>query len=91
MAAGFKLGFLVGSKWKYKGDEFRGIRNDTDGTIKFREAGIPHMERLRYGVTARGGYGPFNLHFYYGFSKLFKTGEGPDMQPMTFGISINGL
>lgn len=91
LAAGFKIGFLLASKWKYKGDEFRGIRNDTDGTIKFKEFGIPNMDRLRYGVTARGGFGPFNLHFYYSLSKLFQSGKGPDLQPLVFGISINGL
>lgn len=91
LAAGFKIGFMLGNKWKYKGQEFRGIRNDTNDNIKFKEHGIPNMERLRYGVTARGGYGPFNLHFYYGLSKLFEDGKGPDLQPIVFGISINGL
>ena len=88
---GFKFGFVVGSKWKYKGPEYRDIRNDTDGTIKFKEHGIPNLERFRYGATARGGYGPFNLHFYYSLSKIFKDGKSVDMQPITFGISINGL
>lgn len=91
LAVGFKFGFLVGSKWKYKGEEFRDIRNDTDGNIKFKEHGIPNLERFRYGVTARGGYGPFNLHFYYSLSKLFEAGNGADIQPITFGISINGM
>jgi len=91
LAAGFKIGFLLHSKWKYKGEEFRGIRNDSEGNIKFKEFGIPNMDRLRYGVTARGGYGPFNLHIYYSLSKLFNQGAGPDLQPIVFGISINGL
>jgi hypothetical protein len=91
LAAGFKFGFLVGSKWKYKGNEFRGIRNDTESTIKFKEHGIPNLERFRYGATARGGFGPFNLHFYYSLSNLFEDGKSVDMQPITFGLSINGL
>lgn len=91
LSAGFKFGFLVGSKWKYKGEEYRGIRNDTEGTIKFKERGIPNLERFRYGVTARGGFGPFNLHFYYALSELFQDGKSVEMQPITFGLSINGL
>lgn len=91
MGVGFKIGLMVRSKWKYRGEEFRGIRNDTGDNIKFKEFGIPNMERLRYGVTARGGYGPFNLHVYYSLSKLFSEENGIRMQPIVVGISINGL
>lgn len=91
-AAGFKFGFLVASKWKYKGQEYRDIRMDTDGDIKFKEFDVPNLERFRYGVTARGGYGPFNLHFYYGLNNLFQDGKSNiEVSPITFGISINGL
>ena len=91
MAVGFKIGFNVASKWKYVGDEFRGVRQDTDVTVKFKEHRIPNIERFRYGVTARGGFGPFNLHFYYSLSEIFEADKGPSIQPITFGISINGL
>jgi len=91
LAAGFKIGFLISSRWKYKGPDYRGIRMDTAENIKFKERGIPNMERFRYGVTARGGYGPFNLHFYYSLSDLFESGKSVQMSPITFGISINGL
>lgn len=91
LAVGFKFGFLVRSKWKYKGPDYRDIRMDTDENIKFKEFGIPNLERFRYGVTARGGYGPFNLHFYYSLSDIFEAGKGPEITPITFGISINGL
>ncbi|MCP4124443.1 MAG: PorT family protein [Bacteroidetes bacterium] len=90
LAAGFKIGFMLGSRWKYKGNDYRGIRQDTDETIQFKEKGLPDTERLRYGVTARGGYGPFNLHFYYSLSDLFNS-NSVQMSPITFGLSINGL
>lgn len=91
LAVGFKFGFKVASKWKYKGEDFRDIRPDNTGTIKFKEYNIPNMERYRYGVTARGGFGPFNLHFYYALSEIFKKDMSVDLQPLSFGISINGL
>ena len=91
LAAGFKIGFLIHSGWRYKGEEYRDIRNDTNGNIKFKEHGVPNLEKIRYGATLRGGYGPFNLHIYYSLSKLFSDGQGIDLQPITFGISINGL
>lgn len=89
LAAGFKIGFLVHSKWKYKGDDFR--VNPQVGQVKFKEFGVPNLEKLRYGVTARGGYGPFNLQIYYSLSNLFQDGQSIELQPITFGISINGL
>ena len=91
IATGFKFGFLIGSKWKYKGTDYRDIRQADAGTIKFKEVGIPNLERFRYGATLRGGFGPFNLHIYYSLSNLFEDGKSVDMQPITFGLSINGL
>ncbi|MEZ5010056.1 MAG: porin family protein [Chitinophagales bacterium] len=94
LAAGFKIGFLIHSKWKYKGEDFRvnpQAAQPQDGQVKLKEFGVPNLEKLRYGVTARGGYGPFNLHMYYSLSSLFQDGKGIELQPITFGISINGL
>lgn len=92
LAAGFKIGFLIRSKWKYKGEEYRAGYQMIEGeSVKFKEFGVPNLETIRYGVTGRGGFGPFNLHFYYSLSSLFTEGKSIDLQPITFGISINGL
>jgi hypothetical protein len=39
----------------------------------------------------RGGYGPVSLFGYYSIGSAFTAGKGPKMNPIVFGISINGL
>jgi hypothetical protein len=87
LATGFKLGFLLQNKWKYKGPELNG----SGETVKFKEFNIKYLQKLRYGVSIRGGYGMFNLFAFYNISSLFKQDAGPQLHPITFGIAINGL
>jgi hypothetical protein len=87
LAAGFKFGFLVGSKWKYKGESLDNSGED----VKFKDVKVANMNKLRYGVYLRGGYGMFNLFCYYSLSNTFVANKGPKMNPIVFGLSINGL
>ena len=83
LAAGFKAGIKIQDKWKYKGDDF-GMGE------KFKKYNIDNLNKFRYGVMVRGGYGPLNLYAYYSLSDLFND-KGPKMTPLSIGISINGL
>lgn len=87
LAVGFKLGFLVGSKWKYKGEEL----NNSNLNVKIKDIGVANMSKFRYGPTIRGGYGPLSLFCYYSIGSAFNAGKGPQMNPIVFGLSINGL
>jgi hypothetical protein len=88
IAVGFKFGFLVGSKWKYKGEDPNKGTNGESVTIK--DIGVANMSKFRYGPTIRGGYGPVSIFAYYSVGSAFTT-KGPKMNPIVFGISINGL
>jgi len=87
LAVGFKVGFLVGSKWKYKGEEL----NNSNINVKIKDVGVGNMSKFRYGPMIRGGYGPASLFCYYSVGSAFTTGKGPKFNPIVFGISINGL
>ncbi len=87
LALGFKLGFLLGSKWKYVGEDL----DNSGENVKFKDLKVANMAKLRYGVYIRGGYSLANLFFYYSLSETFNKGKGPTMHPLVFGISINGL
>lgn len=87
VAAGFKVGFLLGSKWKYKGEDL----NSMDGSVKFKEFSVDNINRIRYGTYLRFGYGLINVFANYSISSLFEEGKGPQMHPITFGIAITGL
>jgi hypothetical protein len=46
---------------------------------------------LRYGATARVGYGNFQLYGTYYKTPLFQTGKGPggyDLYPFEIGIAL---
>ncbi len=83
LAAGFKAGLMIQNKWKYKGEDF-GMGE------KFKTYDIENVNKFRYGVMLRGGYGIWNAFAYYSLSDVFND-KGPRMTPLSFGISINGL
>ena len=89
-AVGIRPGLLVKSHIKYKGDGFR-TQDNPDETVKFKEFKIKNLERFRYGVSARFGYGAFNVFGTYYISDLFKDGLGPDVNPFLIGIAITGI
>jgi len=79
---GFKIGWVISSKTKYKGD--------IDGVLhKTKDIGIDQMENFVYGATLRIGYKVVNLFCNYQISKVFQTGKGPDkLYPISVGLTI---
>ena len=47
-----------------------------------------HVNPLRYGLTARVGYGNFKIFADYNLSSLFVKDEGPELYPFTVGICV---
>ena len=86
---GIKAGLLLGSHTKYVGEgrSFGAFQEE----VKVKEHNVPELSKFRYGLTARIGYGPFNLQAFYGLSGLFNEGLGPAMKPISIGLSFNGL
>lgn len=87
LAAGIKAGMMIQNKWKYKGED---PYVEDGGSIKFKKYEIENINKFRYGVMMRGGYGMWNVFAYYSLSDVFND-KGPSMTPLSFGISINGL
>jgi hypothetical protein len=89
IALGFKAGYLIQSHTKYKGDD---LATPIDDKIKVKTFNIDNMSPWRYGVTARIGYGMFNLYGFYSLQGLFnepKVSKGqPNPQGLTIGIAI---
>jgi len=79
---GFKIGWVISSKTKYKGD-IDGVEHKT------KDLGINQMEDFVYGATLRVGYKVVNLFCNYQISKVFQTGKGPDkLYPISVGLTI---
>jgi hypothetical protein len=85
IAFGFKFGFLIMGHSKYKGDDYQ---DGTTNLVIYKKKKIPYLEKNRYGFTARIGYKWLNLWGYYQLSTLFQNNKGPEMYPISVGITI---
>lgn len=58
---------------------------------KVKSGGDFNLNMLRYGATARVGYGNFQLYGTYYMTPLFRTGKGPagiDLYPFEIGMAL---
>ncbi|MEA3505383.1 MAG: outer membrane beta-barrel protein [Bacteroidota bacterium] len=85
-AIGFKLGYLINSLSKYKGDNYS---DDSSSDITIKKKGIDGINNLRYGPTLRIGYKWIDISAYYSLTTLFEENKGPEMTPISIGISIS--
>jgi hypothetical protein len=77
IALGFKIGVLLQSHIKYE---------DDDGKEKLFN--INNLNKYRYGVDTRIGYGIWGLNAYYSLISLFNEDKAPNVVPVSFGLSI---
>jgi hypothetical protein len=83
LVPGFKVGYLIDSKQKYKGDRY-----DEEIMVKEKTNTIRQLEDWSYGFTLRIGYKVASIYGYYQISDIFQNGKGPEMSPISIGITI---
>jgi hypothetical protein len=93
VTAGFKLGYVVHSKEKYVGPNYLydkdGQQSNLDQTLSMKTEDLFGINRLRYSVYGRIGYGRFALNFQYGLQPFFESGKGADnVIPIQAGFSF---
>jgi hypothetical protein len=82
VAVGAKFGFLIDGKTKYKG-------NREDGELVIiKQKSVENLQRFRFGPTLRIGYDWFNVFVYYQVTKVFEPGRGPDIYPLSVGLTL---
>ena len=81
---GLKVGVLLDAHTKYKGND---LATGSD-KVNVKDRLVPELEKYRCGITARIGVGKFYFFGCYSLTTLFKKNNGPDMYPISFGISI---
>jgi hypothetical protein len=84
-AIGFKVGLLINSLSKYKGNDFASVSGDQ---IKVKRKNLSNTNQLRYGPTLRLGYKWIDLFAYYSLTPVFEENKGPEMYPVSIGISV---
>ncbi|NOR87751.1 MAG: outer membrane beta-barrel protein [Bacteroidales bacterium] len=84
---GMKFGFLIDSKDKYLGDAF-----DENGTLGYgtheKHKTVNQLESTRYGVQARVGWKWVHIYGYYSLNKIFTANNGPQMYPISVGVTF---
>lgn len=84
LAAGAILGFNLQTKMKYK-------YNDNGDRRKVKDKDSFNTNPFRVSLTARAGYGWFNLFATYSLTPLFESGNGPELYPFTVGVTLVGF
>ena len=74
---GFKVGYLANIHTSIK-----------DDAGKFKAYNFFNVNKFRYGVTLRVGYGRMAFYGFYSLTNLFKDNKGVELQPFSLGISF---
>lgn len=81
-AAGAIFGFNLQTKMKYKYKEPDG------GTKKEKDKQDFNTNVFRVSLTARFGYGWFNMFATYSLTQLFENNKGPEIYPYSIGVTL---
>ena len=76
MAIGARIGYAINVHTK---------TIDYQGKRKFY--GIDHFQPLRYGITARIGFGSLAICGFYSLSPIIQSGKGTEMVPVSVGVA----
>ncbi|MFK7979264.1 MAG: outer membrane beta-barrel protein [Saprospiraceae bacterium] len=78
ISGGVYGGVLLGAKQK--------LKDDNGNKTKIKDDF--NLNKFRYGVIGRIGFGPFALYGQLALTDLFKDNQGPQLTPFNVGISI---
>ena len=83
LAAGGFVGYRLGSWTKLK-------YTNEGATYKDKDHGSYNLEDFQYGLQGTIGYGSLQLFAKYNLNQLFRAGQGPDAQVLSFGVRLFG-
>jgi len=81
-SVGVKLGYLLDAKTKFKGDNLNG----DEYISKFKQ--VNNADKFRFGPVVRVGYNWFQVMAYYSVTKIFDKSLGPDLYPISVGVTF---
>jgi len=83
LGIGLKVGYKMASKQKYVGN-----RPDDGIKVNQKSSKIYQLEDWTFGPTLRLGYKFISVYGYYQVTKFFKKTRGPEIAPLSVGITI---
>ncbi len=84
ISVGMKLGYVFDSKEKYVGD----LSADNGLKVTEKRKRLSQLEEFTYGPTLRIGYKFINIYGHYQINHMFRLGHGPQINPISVGITI---
>jgi hypothetical protein len=81
---GFKVGWTINDHSKYKGTDLEG----TGLEVKQKSAGLPNIQNMHYGPFATFGYKWVGVTAFYQVSSIFEKDMGPQIYPISVGITL---
>lgn len=85
---GLKVGYKIGSKQKYVGNRPRPDITDPNVEINIKHKKVLQTQDWVFGGTLRIGYKFISVFAYYQFNSAFEKGKGPQINPLSLGITI---
>lgn len=83
IGVGFKMGVSIDSKEKYVGEL---VEDGGTNNIKIKK--VNALEQYTFGPTLRVGYKWINLFAFYQPTRTFQRDLGPELYPLSVGITI---
>jgi hypothetical protein len=81
-SAGVKLSYLLDAKTKYKGD------NENGDPVMIKTRDVAQVDKFQFGPFVRVGYDWFQVFAYYSVTQTFEKNRGPDIYPISLGITL---
>lgn len=81
-SVGVKLSYVIDAKTKYKGDKLSGYQ----GILKEKQ--VSNIDKFQFGPQVRIGYEWVHIVAYYSVTRIFEKGKGPDVYPISLGITF---
>lgn len=97
VATGFRAGYMISDKFKYRGQIYDGdiFENDSGSDLvynaKIKEKKLEGIVNYRIAPSFRIGYGSVNLFGLYQVNNDFEAGRGPKYNAYSVGISISSF
>lgn len=97
VATGFRAGYMISSKYKYRGkiydgDPFvNGSGSDLVYNAKLKEKKLENLVNYRIAPSFRIGYGSVNVFGLYQINSDFEAGRGPKYNAYSIGVSISSF
>lgn len=89
LAIGAKIGTMLAA-WT-KGKTLQNSAGNTVNDYIEKVKTKRYFNTTRLSVTGRVGYGNFSLFTSYALTPVFKEGQGPKMNTLSFGLTLSGL